>query len=309
VSAGRAGSTSPWSPIVIDPPMISFVPRPPGPRRPADLMCYRPDTVCDGWSTGRLSVRLASVRGYSHRYDGTPRQDDAAAVEHAPTGTVVFAVADGVSSAVQAHVGATLACETSVTAVLAALDADPERIDWDHVVSVTAERLVAHAADALGDPASAEEQLSTTLVVGAVRPARSPLDAALVTMAQVGDSGSWLLRDGSFHDLFAPNCQHADPDLVSSEVVPLPRVCRPVWPREVALPSGAVLLVGTDGFGDPLGDGSGPVGRLFADTLAAVPTALGLAHTLDFSRETFDDDRTLVAIWTDAAHAAAGEKQ
>ena len=59
----------------------------------------------------------------------------------------------------------------------------------------------------------------------------------------------------------------------------------------------AVLLVGTDGIGDPLGDGSGKVGELFARMLAQPPPPLALAHLLDFSRDTFDDDRTLIAIW------------
>jgi hypothetical protein len=31
--------------------------------------------------------------------------------------------------------------------------------------------------------------------------------------------------------------------------------------------------------------------------LAEPPPILGLAHAVDFSRETFDDDRTLVAVW------------
>ncbi|MGH3832079.1 MAG: hypothetical protein ACRDRS_16810 [Pseudonocardiaceae bacterium] len=60
---------------------------------------------------------------------------------------------------------------------------------------------------------------------------------------------------------------------------------------------GTVLLVGTDGFGDPLGDGSGLVGDLFREVLASPPPPLGLAHALDFSRETFDDDRTLLVVW------------
>jgi hypothetical protein len=39
------------------------------------------------------------------------------------------------------------------------------------------------------------------------------------------------------------------------------------------------------------------VGQLFAEHLHIPPPALAFAHLLDFSRETFDDDRTLVAVW------------
>jgi hypothetical protein len=36
---------------------------------------------------------------------------------------------------------------------------------------------------------------------------------------------------------------------------------------------------------------------MFAEYLATPPPPRALAHLLDFSRETFDDDRTLFALW------------
>jgi len=80
---------------VVGDPIFDFEPKPP------ELRPYRADTVCDGWSTPRFTMRLASVRGYSHRYAGTPRQDEADVAFHPATGAVVFAVADGVSGAHQ----------------------------------------------------------------------------------------------------------------------------------------------------------------------------------------------------------------
>lgn len=49
----------------------------------------------------------------------------------------------------------------------------------------------------------------------------------------------------------------------------------------------------------PLGTGHGGVGNLFGDVLTGpwVPSLIEFAHEVDFSRETFDDDRTLVAVW------------
>jgi hypothetical protein len=79
----------------------------------------------------------------------------------------------------------------------------------------------------------------------------------------------------------------------------------PVTPIESGLRQDSVLLIGTDGFGDPLGDGDGKVRQLFAGHLASPPAARGLAHLLDFSRETFDDDRTLVALWPRAVGGGA----
>ncbi|MFI7469120.1 hypothetical protein [Nonomuraea sp. NPDC049646] len=63
------------------------------------------------------------------------------------------------------------------------------------------------------------------------------------------------------------------------------------------LTSGQVLLVGTDGFGDPLGDGDVRVGALFAEHLAEPPSPLRLAHLPGFSGKAFDGDRTPLAPW------------
>jgi hypothetical protein len=84
---------------------------------------------------------------------------------------------------------------------------------------------------------------------------------------------------------------------VSSAVSPLPRLSSQITPVRYHMAAEDVLLVGADGFGDPLGDGDGQVRRLFAEHLGAPPHGRGLAHLLDCSRDTFDDDRTLLPIW------------
>ena len=85
--------------------------------------------------------------------------------------------------------------------------------------------------------------------------------------------------------------------MISSAVSPLPRIPAHLAVAEFELAADSVLLVGTDGFGDPLGDGDGQIGQLFTQHLTSPPIPRALAHLLDFSRETFDDDRTLLAIW------------
>jgi len=70
---------------------------------------------------------------------------------------------------------------------------------------------------------------------------------------------------------------------------------------------GQVLLLGTDGIGDPLGSGYGGVGNLFRELFAGPepPSIIEFAHAVDFSRETFDDDRTLVAVMPRTAAGSA----
>jgi len=53
----------------------------------------------------------------------------------------------------------------------------------------------------------------------------------------------------------------------------------------------------TDGLALPLAGGAGEVGRTLARELATPPDIIDFARLLDFSRSTYDDDRSLVAIW------------
>ena len=280
-----------WAPIVIDEPIFDFEPKP-----PKVAQGYRPDTLYDGWSSGDFTVRLASVRGYSHRYSGLPRQDEVATGFDPESGIVLFAVADGVSSAGQSHIGAAIACTILVEAQRWMLD-NKQDINLPNAVQSAAGRMTEHAAYLLGqeepEPGAAERLLASTLIAGYIEPAPQ---GALAVLVQIGDSSAWVLRDGHYYPLLE---QKNDPDaqIISSAVSPLPRLPDQITPATYELPPDAVLLIGTDGFGDPLGDGDGHVGHLFAEHLRTPPPARGLAHLLDFSRDTFDDDRTLLGIW------------
>ncbi|HLX47173.1 MAG TPA: protein phosphatase 2C domain-containing protein [Streptosporangiaceae bacterium] len=290
-AAADAETAGPWAPIVVGEPVFEFEPKPPA-RGP-----YRPDTVFDGWSTRRLSVRLASVRGYSHRYSGIPRQDDAQAACHARSGAICFAVADGLSSAARSHIGAAAACQSAVDLMIRQLSAGGPKINWMQLVEDTVSDLASWASYILNqdhvEPADVEAQLATTLVAGYVLPTAQ---GAVTSMIQIGDSSAWLLRGGKYYPVLA---EKNDPgaQVISSAVSPLPRIPAVIKPAEFRMPPDSVLLAGSDGFGDPLGDGSGMVGQLFARHLASPLPPRALAHLLDFSRETFDDDRTLVALW------------
>jgi serine/threonine protein phosphatase PrpC len=282
-------------PIVVDEPVVAFEPRPP-------TGSMRPDTICDAWSTEHFTVRAAAVRGYGHRFSGVPRQDELAVRVHRPTQAVVFAVADGVSAATHADRGAELACLAAVSTLTAALDTEPaERLPWPEMLSRAGRWLTREAVRISGaaepSPDDVERALATTLVAGVVLRTGSGDVARLV---QIGDSCGWILRQGRFAPVLRHKTDAASP-VVSSAVEPLPRVPVRIRPVEVALPPGGALIVATDGIGDPLGDGTGLVGQLLATTLATPPTALGLARVLDFSRETFDDDRAAVVIWPSAA--------
>lgn len=257
------------------------------------------DTECDGWSTAALTLRWAAVRGDWHRYYHQPRQDQARAAVHRPSGAAVFAVADGVSSAESADVGALDACSAAVAEVLHQLDRGRWPIDAHDVAAAGAGALHHRAAQWLGvaDPPAdrVAKLLATTLVAGAVRPGPGGVTASLI---RIGDSGAWILDRGTgeYRSLFRAK---SDDVVLSNSVSSLPHIPRRLDHVTLPLEPRLIMLAGTDGFGDPLGDGTGPVATHFAGRLApSPPPPLTFAHLLDFSRETYDDDRALLAVWS-----------
>jgi hypothetical protein len=281
---------SSWNPVIVDQAIFEFEPRPPT-RRP-----YIPDTVWDGWTTEHLTLRMASVRGYSHRYSGIPRQDDAEVAYDPESGSVIFAVADGVSNAPYSHVGARVACQSTVESVFHELKFGASgSLNWQSIVDTTSEALMRQADALLNQQDVALETatacLGTTLIAGCIWPSAEGLWSEVT---RVGDSSAWVLEQGRYFPAFAAK---STDDLISSEVSPLPRIPEVISTAKVHIGHEQIFLIGTDGFGDPLGDGDGMVGQLFVEHLRVAPPPRGFAHLLDFSRETFDDDRTLIGVW------------
>lgn len=283
--------------VVLGTPIVGFDWKPPA------SVLYRPDTIVDGWATDRLVVRCASLRGYGHRWDGSPRQDDVAVAAHPPTGGVLFAVADGLSSAPRSHEGATTVCDAAMAWLRHRLDVGGE---------MPLEGLLTHAAltlvrwgrgivPATGDDTGEVARLfSTTLIAGVAMPQED--GSVTASVIQAGDSSAWVLRADGFIPVSPAKLGETDAVVDGAVSTPLPALPSvPPSPASVTLEPGEVLLVGTDGFGDPLGTGRGEVGKAFADGLREPPGTLRFASLLDFSRETYDDDRTLVALWPEAA--------
>jgi hypothetical protein len=140
----------------------------------------------------------------------------------------------------------------------------------------------------------AEEWFATTLVLVIIQPL--PSGSSKITTISAGDSAVWILEDGHFRILSGGKVL-SDDGPASSSVVALPRI----WPMPTShsfvISDAGILLVMSDGIGDALGDGTGVLGDLLKRQLPAVPSIYQFGRLADFSREVFDDDRTLVAVW------------
>jgi len=262
---------------------------------------YRPDTVADGGAAFGLTVRAASVRGLAKRYTGEPRQDDVCLRRHDATRTLIAVLADGVSAAPRADIAAALAVRHAAAAVARQLDADPAPppIDWADVFGQAAWALVEEHRRSSGEPQAGVEQaaplLATTLLVAAVTVAdEEPIH---VQVAAVGDSPALVLQARRFEPLVGETPDAAD--LLGAGVDALPHKPHAFARAERTLGPGDVLLLASDGLALPLGDGTGEVGRVLARELRRPPNVVDFARLLDFSRATYDDDRSLIAVWSD----------
>src|SRR5664280_756229 len=281
--------------IAVGTPTGAFTVRAPSKRH--QRRAYRADTVVDAWTAGAVTVRAASVRGDGHRFEGAPRQDDFALGYHEDSGTVVVAVSDGVSSATDSAVGATAACRYTVGAALDLLDRG-QCIQWGELVRGAAWAVVeAHRqlTQTPRDPSAAERYCACTLIAAAIRPGKD--GCAEVSGAGVGDSALGVLA-GDRIDRLTGGKPDDDSGIVAQAVVGLPRVPAELAEVRYTQRAGEVLLIGTDGIWDPLGAGTGLLGDLLRAALGTgPPDQVQFCRIVDFSRETFDDDRTLVAVW------------
>lgn len=259
---------------------------------------YRPDTTIDGWTTEHFVVRAASMRGQGHRSSGAPRQDDFAIGRHAPTGSLVLAVADGVSSADCSAQGSTAACRFAVEAVLLELDSNPEP-EWSAIVRGAAWSVVetCQRLDELAepDPEAAHRRYATTLSAACVTPL--PEGGTAVSAVSVGDSGVRVLRKGRILAELGDDKQ-PDSGITSSSVACLPRIPVELPHIHLQLDDTDILMLATDGIWDAVGKGTGLVGELLISQFTSgIPDRLQFGRIVDFSRATFLDDRTLIAVW------------
>lgn len=273
----------------------------------------RRDTVLDGVAlldgrTRVAEVRAASVRGLSHRHYGTVRQDEYS-FRRTPDGRwLVIGVADGVSAGKLSHKAAILAARKGSELIEKALaTTGPDDVHWPDLVRAVAgwiERLGRKRLAELGVPDASTmsvrdlaAHLATTVLYAVVDLAA--VDGAhAVRLVKVGDTSAWVLREGGrWEPQDAVKNDGAELHSAAVQALPLVPAADPA-PVRTTVRAGEVLVLMTDGIGDPLGHGGGAVGRFLADVWSSPPpSGLEFAAHVGFARKSFDDDRTAVAFW------------
>ncbi|MEU1853247.1 protein phosphatase 2C domain-containing protein [Streptomyces sp. NPDC019990] len=267
---------------------------------------FSPVVLLDGAQIGRLTVRAASVRGDSHNWEGSCRQDAMAVTRIGPPEAelLLLAVADGVGSALYSHVGSyqfsRLAAvyldreAESIHAALCARDEGELRVlATKAVAGAAAELRSGWARAAQHQPrAYADQDYATTLHVLLI-----PTDAGIRdrVLFSVGDGGLFVLREGRW--------EQGDPDsgegLLDTRTEALPHAYRSVKATVLRTMPGEVLLLGTDGVTNPLTQKDPEFARRLAAAWGG-PEAPSLSDFLwqaQTRAKSYDDDRTVICVW------------
>lgn len=265
---------------------------------------HRRDSVFDGVTLevpglGHHVLRAASVRGLSHRAYGKPRQDEYG-YQLTPDGRyLVLCVADGLSSGSRSHLAAEVAVRTGTALLVNALaETSPAELVWEQIVGEVAGHIVTYARKRLPDGAGMTVDdvvgwMGTTATYAVVDLAGAVLDVHAI---MVGDSSAWVLRADAWQAL--SEVKNAGADVATSAVEALPRVGQRDRPRlHARVGPGEALVLMTDGVGDALGDGRGEVGTYLGAAWRTPPHEVDFVGQIGFSRKSFDDDRTVIAVW------------
>jgi hypothetical protein len=270
----------------------------------------RKDTEVDGFRVDgpvagtAVQVRAASVRGLSHRAYGKVRQD-AYGVRVTEDGRhLIVAVADGLSSGELSHVAAEAVVWEGVSLLSAHLADGRREVDWGRFCAElvgAVERNCREDLRARGHADAATRPLPEVAALMAATASFAVLDmvpvdgAHPVTTGSIGDTSIWVLeREGRWRP--TQPVKNDGAELHSSATKAVPLSADPLVATARVGPGNA-LLVMTDGVGDPLGHGTGEVGKRLGELWRTPPHELDFAAQVGFARKTYDDDRTVVALW------------
>jgi serine/threonine protein phosphatase PrpC len=251
-------------------------------------------------------VRAASVRGRSHSYRGETRQDAFGIRLSSDERWVIIAVADGLGSARHAE----LASAAAVHAVLERVNEDlardprPEQWEWKAVTSHVA-KAIEMVTDNLGSVVPGTNaggrtpgaKPGTTLTVGVV-PATGEGQGIC---AAVGDSPALLLSGGKWYEVVGAGVKDSHNANLTSA---LPGDFGDVEVRAFAWHAGDLLIITSDGFAASVAGGQTDFARRLTTLWRSPPGLPEFHRQVDFRASTFDDDRTVVALWAGAYDTA-----
>ncbi|TDD02308.1 hypothetical protein E1292_23825 [Nonomuraea deserti] len=243
-----------------------------------------PGVALDGGMLAQTTIRAVSIRGRRHRYRGEPLQDAYAVRLSADGRWVIAAVADGLGSTLHAEHAAAVAVRAATSL---SLTPDP---GWHAAFATIAGEVMRATARFAGQPAGrGSDPPATTLTIAVV-----PADGGrgIAACAAIGDSPALWLHDGTWTELFPPDGQR--PGNVTSA---LPDDLGELRERQIDWQPGDVLVLCSDGFGTAMGGGGSVLAQQLVTSWSSPPALRSFFRDVGFHLSTYDDDRTVLALW------------
>ncbi|UBU13535.1 protein phosphatase 2C domain-containing protein [Nonomuraea gerenzanensis] len=247
-----------------------------------------PGVALDGGMLAQTTVRAVSLRGRRHCYRGEPLQDAYAVRLSADGRWVIAAVADGLGSTLHAEHAAAVAVRAATNLSLT------PGLGW-HAAFASIAGEVMRATAGLGGRRTgrhgtgAADPPATTLTIGVV-----PADGrrGVAACAAIGDSPALRLHDGRWTEIFPPVGQR--PGNVTSA---LPDDLGELRERQIDWGPGDVLVLCSDGFGTAMGGGASVLAQRLVSSWRTPPELRSFLRDVHFQLSTYDDDRTVLALW------------
>jgi serine/threonine protein phosphatase PrpC len=253
------------------------------------LTCTVPHIAVGHLAVGGLEVRAASVRGAAHTAAGDPRQD-AFGLLATPDGRwLCCGVADGVGSQPYSGFGADAALGRGLGTLADELAEGGAVGDPTRVVRAAGEGARRRATDLRVAPLA----VSTTIVLAALEIGAASDGDRACSVISVGDSHALVLHADRRWTYLTPRDAAGPSNVVHDHLPEAPEGAVQVDAR---LGPGDVLVLATDGFTTPLGDGTHELGRELAERWSPRPRRL-VPFLVDLLFEGHHDDRTVVAVW------------
>ncbi|GAA3230972.1 protein phosphatase 2C domain-containing protein [Actinocorallia longicatena] len=285
----------------LEPRYVGRTPSPVSVLLPASVLSDQPSVQAEHGMWQNVTVRAASRRGRSHMRRGEPLQDAFMVLPSEDRRWIIAVIADGVGGSAYAEVAARTAVASTIRELglhLRNAVNGPTPAGWRAVFSEVAADVGDARKSVHGYPGTDRKPLPSTTVVAMVAPADArPGDTVFV--AGIGDSMALLLRGGTgqWEGILGPSGSSSDSGNDPTAALPADlgdlRTLEHGWARD------EVLMLATDGFARGLGRGNS-----LRDDLAKAwrrpPELLSFLRDVEFKSATFDDDRTVVALWQGA---------
>lgn len=267
------------------------------------------DIVCDIGRVADIFVAAASQRGNKHRITATACQDAfytrSTACESGPN-FMVAAIGDGLSSAEHASYSSRRATQLVVDQIVRKLEqvtafptsAEVESI-IDTAITTAAREILDWRPIDFGTPTTSAftdqpNSLGTTLTI-AVLPASIEGESRPFTVATIGDSPTFLLREGRWQ---RPTPHEEPTELVTTKTDAFPATASTniIHSR---INNGEALLLTTDGLGNFIENGGQPLalGTFLAEQWIQPVDMISFVNHVNVDLATADDDRAAIMIW------------